>query len=64
MYLLFIKRPVQIFSVCLECFKTTNAGSLKAVSYNKCVGLWRHSLDSLNQSYRASKRKVCSVCIF
>lgn len=30
MYLLFIKRPVQIFSVCLECFKTANTASPQA----------------------------------
>ena len=29
MYLLFIKRPVQIFSVCLECSQSINIAILK-----------------------------------
>ena len=32
-YLLFIKRPIQIFSVCLEDFKAANVCSLKSGSH-------------------------------
>lgn len=59
------KKPVQIFSVCLEYFQTANTDSLKACCHTINVfALEEISFRFFELELKADNNKICSICTF